>query len=103
MFSHEARSRLTVARIRTALRNERQRFLPDIPDTLFHLGLSLQQPQYQNVTLTSDGNDNIFAGYCGDFAAQTFSVVFMSKRQSAFLERASHVSFIIFASDKLST
>lgn len=87
----EARSRLTVSRMRTAMRDERMRFLPDIPATLFQLAVDLMNPQFVNVSTTIDGMDNIFAGACGDFGAGTFSVVFMSQRQASFLKQAPKV------------
>jgi len=87
----EARSRMTVARMRTTMREERLGCFPDIPATLFHLGLALSQPEYANVTATIDGQDNIFAGTCGDFAAGTLSIVFMSQRLSFQLQNAKQV------------
>ncbi|KAK3918299.1 50S ribosomal subunit assembly factor [Frankliniella fusca] len=92
-FSFEARSRLTLARMRTALTDERMRLLPPIPNTLFELATYLNDPLFANVTPTIDNTDNIFAGACGDFGAGTFSVVFMSRRQATHLANA----IVIFA------
>jgi len=78
------------------MRDERMRFLPQIPATLYQLALDLSNPQFANVSTTIDGVDNIFAGACGDFGAGTFSVVFMSQRQASFLKQASVVCILNF-------
>jgi len=81
-FGPEAVARCTYDKLRTSMRNARMKRYPPLPANLTEL--TLQNPQYQVLTLTDDGLDNIYAGSVDD-ADGNHHLLFMSERM---IERA---------------
>lgn len=74
--------------------NARAEHLPNIPRNLAVLGAYLAMPEYMQLSQTLDGNDYLYAGTCGLFAHGTLSVVFISRRMMAVLQRQRKVCIV---------
>lgn len=79
-FDPEVVSRVTYARMRTPMRNARlSRYPRPMPQNLLALTQVLMDPQYQVMTITQDGTDNIYGGSVTDTDG-IHHVLFVSQR-----------------------
>ncbi len=79
-FPIEVRARVTLARMRTAMRNARMASYPQPPPrTLRELTAILQDPRYEVLTATLDNEDNIYAGSVTDVRGD-HHILFASRR-----------------------
>jgi len=79
-FGPEVIARVTYARMRTPMRNARlDRFPNPPPANVEALTAILQDPQYEVLTMTDDGLDNIYSGSVTD-PNGFHHVLFMSDR-----------------------
>lgn len=80
-FGPEVVARVTFVRMKTAMKNARlSRFPRPPPATLEELTNLHQDPQYQVITMTDDGLDNLYGGSLEDVLGG-HHVVYMSHRQ----------------------
>lgn len=73
------RSRVTPNGMRTSMRNARMAMYPNPPPSLRRLTLILRNPQYRVITISRDGEDNLYAGSVTD-ALGNHHVIFSSNR-----------------------
>ncbi|XP_034246261.1 uncharacterized protein LOC117648123 [Thrips palmi] len=78
-FHPEVAARVTYARMRTPMRQARMRRYPHHPNNLRELTALLQDNQHRVLTLSHDGNDNIYGGSVDD-ADGEHHILFVSNR-----------------------
>lgn len=80
------------------MRNARIRLYPNIPGTLAELANILRGPQHRVISMTYDGEDNMYADFV-EATDGTQIVIFASSRMLEFMERVR----IIFSDGTFST
>ncbi|KAK3911685.1 Volume-regulated anion channel subunit LRRC8E, partial [Frankliniella fusca] len=86
-FIMEVRSRVTVTKLRVAMRNARMSSFPQpAPRSLQELTALLQNPRYEVLTATLDGEDNLYAGSVTDENGD-HHILFASRRQLQLLTK----------------
>ncbi|KAK3926922.1 GTPase Der [Frankliniella fusca] len=61
-FDFEVQSRVTLARMRNAMRSARMQNYPELPRSLRNLTRVLNDDQFRVITQTEDGTDNLYGG-----------------------------------------
>ena len=79
-ISRQAAGRMNLVKLRTSMRRARLESLPTLPTTMKGLAKILSARETQNLTLSLDGKDRLYAGKCGSASRRTFSILFASKR-----------------------
>jgi len=82
---------MPLSALRTAMRNARQDNFPNNPVTVAKLGKILASPQWNHISTTIDGRDNLFAAKGGKAQQGTRYVILMSKRMKKYLGRVKKV------------
>lgn len=77
-------ARITPDAMRPAIYRARHQVYPQVPASLYNLGVLLTRPEYQGLTRTVDGNDNFFEGHVRSPNGQS-SLVFVSQRMKRFM------------------
>ncbi|KAJ1528957.1 hypothetical protein ONE63_007325 [Megalurothrips usitatus] len=82
-----AAAQVPPCRMRSAIYRAQNRLYPRVPVSIYHLGFLLNDNQWQHLTSTICGTDNIFGGVVHGPDGST-SVVFVSRRIRVYMRRA---------------